>query len=318
MKIIRHFEDVPASCRAAIVAIGNFDGVHRGHQALIARASMVAKEKSAPLGVLAFEPHPQEFFRPEAECFRLTPFRSKARLLSQNGVNVLYAFPFDAALAKQSAEEFVRIVLVDSLGVRGIVIGDDFRFGKERGGNAGFLEAKGRELGFSVELFAPVTSSGEQKISSTDIRTALRSGRPEEAAALLGHWWTIEGHVQNGDHRGRELGYPTANLNLKGYLRPAFGVYAVRARVVEDDKAVACHAGVANLGGRPMFKTHEPLLETHLLGFSGNLYGKHLAVELISYLRPELNLDSVEALKSYMKTDVAAALAALDHAGVRC
>ena len=318
MKIFRHYDDVPDSCKGAVVAIGNFDGVHLGHQALIARTRELARGQSAPLGILAFEPHPQEFFRPQAECFRLTPFRTKARLLADHSVDILYALPFDATMARKSAGEFVCDVLVNGLGVRAVIVGADFQFGKGRGGDVALLADAGRRFGFQVEVFDTVTANGTQKISSSDIRAALKQCRPEVAAKLLGHWWTIEARVEQGDGRGRELGFPTANMRLDGYLKPAFGSYAVRATIVENENPIAAHCGVASLGIRPMFESPVPLLETYLFGFSGELYGKHFAVELIAYLRPEKKFDSLDALKRQMVDDSEAARAALDRAGVRC
>jgi riboflavin kinase/FMN adenylyltransferase len=313
MKIFRHYCDVPDPCRGAAVAIGNFDGVHLGHQALIARARALADKLKAPLGVLAFEPHPQEFFRPDAECFRLTPFRTKARLLAGQGVEIMYAIPFDAEMANRTADEFVRDVLVTGLGVRAVIIGADFRFGKGRVGDAAFLIEAGQRYGFAVEVFSTVTAHGAEKISSSEIRIALANGRPEEAAKLLGHFWTIEARVEHGDGRGRELGFPTANLRLDGYLKPTFGVYAVRTTILENQLPAGTYSGVANIGIRPMFRTDTPLLEVFLFDFSGDLYGKHLAVELVTYLRPEMQFGSVDALKRQMRRDSEAAHAALSH-----
>lgn len=318
MKIFRHYRDVPDSCKGAVVAVGNFDGVHLGHQALIAHARQIAERRKAPLGVLAFEPHPQEFFRPDAECFRLTPFRTKARLLAEQSVEIMYALAFDAEMAKKTADAFVRDVLVDGLGVNTVLVGADFRFGKGRAGDTALLAAMGKACGFSVDVFETVSAHDAQKISSSEIRAALKAGRPEDAARLLGHWWTIEARVEQGDARGRALGFPTANMRLDGYLRPAFGVYAVRATIFDNDKPVGSHDGVANLGIRPMFETPTPLLETFLFDYSGDLYGRHLGVELIAYLRPEMKFDSLDALKSQMTEDSEAARAALDRAGARC
>jgi riboflavin kinase/FMN adenylyltransferase len=318
MKIFRHYEDVPELCRGAVVAIGNFDGVHRGHHALIAHAKKIAKADGAPLAVLAFEPHPREFFRPTAECFRLTPFRTKARLLAEQGVEVMYALTFDAEMAKMPAEDFVRDVLVNALGVHAVLVGADFRFGKARLGDTTMLAELGARYGFAVDVFTPVIAHDDQKISSSEIRAALKDGRPGDAAKLLGHYWTIEARVEQGDARGRALGFPTANMSLNGYLLPAFGVYAVRVTVTENEKAVGIYRGVANLGIRPMFKTDTPLLESYLFDFSGDLYGKHLAVELIAYIRPEVKFDSPDALIARMHEDGAAARAALDRALGRC
>lgn len=311
MKIFRHYDDIPDAFRGAVVALGNFDGVHLGHQALIARARQHAEERNAPLGVIAFEPHPQEFFRPQAESFRLTPFRAKARLIADLGVNVMFALNFDAEMAQKSAQDFVLDVLVGGLGVSCIVVGEDFRFGKGRAGDIAVLSYMGEMEGFSVDMFDTVTIADGEKISSTRIRDALKAGKPDEAAKLLGHWWAVEARVEHGDKRGRTIGVPTANMKLDHCLKPAFGVYAVRATIFEDDQPVGTHDGVANFGIRPMFETPTPLLETWLFDFDGDLYGKHLSVELIAYLRPEAKFDGLEALKVQIAKDAADARAAL-------
>ncbi|MBV8977390.1 MAG: bifunctional riboflavin kinase/FAD synthetase [Alphaproteobacteria bacterium] len=310
MKIFRHYRDVPGAYQGAVVAVGNFDGVHRGHQALIAEAGRKAQERGAALCVLAFEPHPQEFFRPSPQSFRLTPFRVKARLLAELGVDAMFALPFDAQLATKSAQEFVLDVLVGGLAVGCVVVGGDFQFGKGRAGNTTVLAYMGEMEGFGVEIFDAV-SDGDEKISSTAIRAALREGRPQEAARLLGHHWAVEARVEHGDKRGRAIGVPTANMRLVDCLHPAFGVYAVRASILEDERVVARHNGVANFGIRPMFESKVPLLETLLFDFAGDLYGKHLSVELIAYLRPEMNLPDLASLKAQIAKDAEAAKAIL-------
>jgi riboflavin kinase/FMN adenylyltransferase len=314
MRIFRHYQDVPDAYRGAVVALGNFDGVHRGHQALIGQARRMADERGAPLGVIAFEPHPQEFFRPPAESFRLTPFRTKARLIAELGTDAMFALSFDAEMAARQAHEFVLDVLVDGLGVGAIVVGQDFQFGKARTGNVTSLAYMGEQEGFGVTVFDPVTVEGHEKISSTHIREALKAGRPQEAADLLGHWWSVEARVEHGDARGRTIGFPTANMRVDDFLRPAYGIYAVRATVIEDDKPVGCYDGVANFGVRPMYRIDTPLLETFLFDFNGDLYGKHLAVEMIHYIRPEAKLEGLDALKAQIAKDSAAARAALAKA----
>ena len=311
MRIFRHLDDVPEALKGAIVAVGNFDGVHRGHQALIAEARRIALERHAPLGVLAFEPHPQEFFHPNSACFRLTPFRTKARLIAEQGVDAMYALAFDGEMAARSAQDFILDILVAGLAVGQVVVGPDFRFGKGRSGDTAVLGYMGEMEGFGVSLVDPVIDQAHGKISSTRIREALKGGKPEEAARLLGHAWTIEAHVEHGDKRGRTIGFPTANTRLDGYLEPAFGVYAVRAAVLEGDKIVSRHEGVANLGIRPMFETQTPLLETHLFDFAGDLYGRHLAVELVAHLRPEAKFASLDELKAQIARDVEVARAVL-------
>jgi riboflavin kinase/FMN adenylyltransferase len=302
MRILRHYRNPPAEAKGAVLALGNFDGVHRGHQALINEARGIAKAMERPLAALVFEPYPREFFRPGDEAFRLTPFRAKARLLSELGVEFLIVLGFDAEMAGRLAQDFVMDVLVRELEVAQIVVGEDFRFGKGRGGDVTVLGYMGEMEGFGITVFKAITEGGE-KISSSKVRAALKSGRPDEAARLLGHWWNVEAHVASGDRRGRSLGFPTANLKLEHTLQPAFGIYAVRART-HDGRV---HDGVANFGIRPMFQLPTPLMEVHLFDFSGNLYGEVLSVELIAYLRGEERFADMEALKAQMARDAQAA-----------
>ena len=298
MQVFRHYEQVPESARGATVAIGNFDGVHVGHQALLARA----KARGGRLGVLVFEPHPQEFFRPDAPRFRLTPFRAKARLLERYGVELLFALHFDAAFAALTADEFIERVLVKGLGVRHVIVGEDFCFGKGRQGNLALLRKRGAELGFDVTTFGLVGEGEASKISSTSIREALRDGKPEVAARLLGHPWTVEGRVEGGDRRGRTIGFPTANVSLEGYLEPALGVYAVRVEVGGRK-----YGGVANFGRRPTFDKKDVLLEVHIFDFEGDIYGQPIVVSFISFLRPEMKFPGLDALKAQIARDSDAA-----------
>jgi riboflavin kinase/FMN adenylyltransferase len=311
LRIFRHFEDIPGDLRGAVVAIGNFDGVHRGHRALIAEARRQAEANGAPLAVLSFEPHPQEFFRPSPDCFRLTPLRTKSRLLADLGVDVLFALPFDGDMARRSPEDFVENILVKGLGISGVVVGHDFEFGQKRAGNLNTLRDLSGKYGFSVTAFDTVTASGDDKISSTLIRQMLKQAKPEEAARLLGHPWTIEARVEHGDARGRTMGFPTANMHLHHCLAPAYGVYAVRVAILEGDHAVARHDGVANFGIRPMYQVNVPLLETHLFDFDGDLYGKYLSVEMIRYIRPEAKFPSLADLIAQIGADAARARAIL-------
>jgi riboflavin kinase/FMN adenylyltransferase len=308
MRIFRHFEDVPDAFKGAVVAIGNFDGVHKGHQALIAEAKAEAQSAGRPLAVLAFEPHPQEFFRPRPDSIRLTPLRMKARLLAELGVDALFALTFDASMAGRTAPEFVRDVLVGGLGAKAIMVGPDFEFGKGRGGNLGTLKEMGAAERFSVTCFEMVTTPnssdhGAAKISSTRIRQALAAARPEEAAMLLGRWWAIEARVEHGDGRGRTMGFPTANMHLGHCFAPGFGVYAVRVTLMDNETPLSRHDGVANFGTRPMYQTVVPLMEAHLFDFDGDLYGRHLMVELISYIRPEAKFADLAALIAQIGQD---------------
>jgi riboflavin kinase/FMN adenylyltransferase len=310
MRIFRHFDDVPAAFRGAVVAIGNFDGVHRGHRALIAQAKAVAEARRCPLAVLTFEPHPHEYFRSHrqepaqsTECFRLTPLRTKARLLADLGVDALFALTFDADIARRSPQDFALNVLVEGLSASGVVVGRDFEFGQKRIGNLETLKQLGSALDFSVTAFDTVRAAGDEKISSTLIRQLLKDARPEDAARLLGHPWIIEARVEHGDARGRTMGFPTANMHLHHCLAPSYGVYAVRVTILEGDQAISCHDGVANFGIRPMYQVNTPLLETHLFDFDGDLYGKYLSVELIQYIRPEARFSSLEALIAQIAAD---------------
>ncbi|MEY4965600.1 MAG: hypothetical protein RL274_1183 [Pseudomonadota bacterium] len=307
MRIFRHFEDVPAGLRGAVVAVGNFDGVHRGHRALIAEAKVQAEARKAPLAVLSFEPHPQEYFRPSPESFRLTPLRAKARLLADLGVDALFALNFDGEMASRSPQDFVQTVLLDGLSLSGVVVGHDFEFGKGRAGNLAALSYMGEMEGFTVTAFDTVTASGAEKISSTLIRQLLKAAKPEEAARLLGHWWAVEARVEHGDARGRTMGFPTANMHLGHCLAPAFGVYAVRVSILDNDRVVSRHDGVANFGIRPMYQVNVPLMETHLFDFDGDLYGKYLSVELVSWIRAEAKFPSLEALIAQIGADAAKA-----------
>jgi riboflavin kinase/FMN adenylyltransferase len=322
MRIFRHFQDVPPLLRGAVVAVGNFDGVHLGHRALIDEAARQARAGGAPLAVLAFEPHPQEFLRTlreepgEPESFRLTPLRTKARLLAELGADVFFALPFDAAMAARGPDVFVRDVLVDGLGVSSVVVGEDFVFGKGRGGNLQTLKDAGARHGFCVTAFhtvlAPTSDQrGGEKVSSTRIREALKAAHPGEAAKLLGRHWAVEARVEHGDGRGRLMGFPTANMHLGHCLAPAFGVYAVRAAIVENDKVIERHDGVANFGIRPMYEVKVPLMETHLFDFDGDLYGKHLSVELVDYIRPEMRFSGLPALVAQIADDAQQARAIL-------
>lgn len=316
MRIFRHFEDVPQSLRGSVVAVGNFDGVHLGHRALIGEAAKAARLAGRPFAVLAFEPHPQEFLRPSPESFRLTPLRTKARLIAELGADAFFALTFDAAMAARTADTFVREVLVEGLGASAVVVGGDFVFGRGRGGNLETLRASGARHGFSVTAFQTIlapTSDRQagEKISSTRIREALKAARPGEAAQLLGRHWAVEARVEHGDGRGRTMGFPTANMRLGHCLAPAFGVYAVRAAIMENDQVIGRHDGVANFGIRPMYAVSVPLMEAHLFDFDADLYGKHLSVELVEYIRPEMRFTDLPALIAQIAEDAQEARAIL-------
>ncbi len=301
MRILRQYTDVPGQYRCGVAAVGNFDGVHLGHRAVIDRAKRIARDLGRPLAVITFEPHPREFFAPKAPPFRLTPFRTKAHLLQESGVDLLLAVPFDRALSLKPADEFVRDVLVDGMAARHVVVGYDFAFGHKRSGNTERLREIAAQSGFALTAVEPAGEDG-LVYSSTRIRDCLWQGQPRQAAELLGHWWEVEGHVQPGDQRGRALGFPTANFTVDGYVEPAFGVYAVRVGE-EIGRSVTWRDGVANLGRRPTFGKEDTVLEVHLLDFSGDLYGKLLRVAFVDFIRPERKFDGIEALKSQIAAD---------------
>lgn len=299
MRIVRDYIFVKPEDRGASAAIGNFDGVHRGHQSVIQIAREAAPD--APLGVLTFEPHPREYFAPDAPAFRLTGSKARASRLAKLGVERLYELNFNAALAALSPEAFAREVIRDGLGLRHVVVGSDFCFGKRRAGNAQDLLRFGAEMGFGVTI-AELLEAGDETVSSTAIRQALSDGRPRDAAQMLGHWHRIEGVVIGGEQRGRVLGYPTANMSIDGLHPPAFGVYAVLVEVLDGPHKGNYH-GAASLGIRPMFDGQYPNIETFLFDFSGDLYGSTLSVGLVEFLRPELKFDGLDALIAQMDSD---------------
>lgn len=291
--------------RGAAVAIGNFDGVHLGHQSVLALARAAAAEIDAPFGVVTFEPHPRAFFAADAPPFRLMRGETRARRLDKLGVEQLYELEFDAALAGLSPEAFMSEILAAGLGVRHLVAGADFRFGKGRAGDAGMLRDAGPGLGFGVTI-APLVSDAEGDFSSTAIRAALTAGHPEQAARMLGHWHRIEGRVEHGEKRGRDLGFPTINLDLDGLHLPRFGVYSVIVDVLDGENA-GRWPGAASIGVRPTFGESRPVLEVFLIGFSGDLYGAAVSVALVGFQRPELKFDTSAALVAQMQEDVAEA-----------
>lgn len=297
---------LPDHLRGAHVAIGNFDGVHRGHQAVLAAALDRAGAAGRPTLALTFEPHPRSFFAPDRPVFRLTPAEAKARLVRALGLDGLVVCRFDADFAGLGAEAFVAEVLVGRLGLSGATIGWDFHFGHGREGTPAFLDAAGRRHGFTVDVVDPFSSEDGETVSSSRIRAALAAGDLAEAAGLLGYRWFVEGTVVGGDRRGRDLGFPTANIRLADDCRLAHGVYAVTFAVDGVSRE-----GVANWGRRPQFDNGAPVLETFLFDFAGDLYGKHAEIAFVSRLRPEAKFGSVDALVEQMHRDVAEARAVL-------
>ena len=296
----------PAAFRGGVVALGNFDGFHLGHQAVVGRAVERARREGRPALVATFDPHPVRFFRPDTPPFRLTTLDQRERLFAAAGADAVVVFRFDAALAALTAEAFVAERLAAYLGVAGVVTGEDFTFGAQRSGDVGVLGRLGEAHGYAAETVGPVTLDGAA-VSSSRIRHALQAGNPREAARLLTRPFAIEGRVQHGDKLGRTIGYPTANLDMGPYLRPAYGIYAVRGRLA-DGRVLN---GAANLGVRPTFNPPKELLEPYFFDFAGDLYGQRLEVELVEYLRPEAKFDGLDALTAQMERDCARARAVL-------
>jgi riboflavin kinase/FMN adenylyltransferase len=313
MHVFHGYDHVPLGLRGAALAIGNFDGVHRGHQALIARANERARAStrhgaSHLSGVIAFEPHPREFFHPERPHFRLTTLAQKLALFERFGLDLAIVLPFDLKLAALTAAEFVEQVLVAGLGVRHVVVGYDFYFGKGRGGNADYMRHAGAEMGFGVSVIDPVAEEGEV-VSSSAIRAEIAQGDVKGAAHMLGHYWRAAGKVKGGAKRGTGLGFPTANITLPRGTTLAHGIYAAFIHVHG-----ARHLGAAYLGTRPTFDNGLPVLETFLIDFDGDLYGREIEIEFVDFIRSDKRFEGIEALKAAMERDCAEARAILEAA----
>ena len=304
-------ETLPADLTGGAVAIGNFDGVHRGHQALLARTIADAKALSAKALVFTFEPNPRSFFRPDEPVFRLTPPAARARLLTALGLDGLAVARFDRSLSSLSAEAFIDTVLAGQLKARSITVGEDFRFGAKRTGTTATLVEAGLGKGFEVDVVAPVIDGEGDRFSSSGIREALAAGDVELANRGLGYRWFVTGTVIPGEQRGRELGFPTANIRLPADCRLRHGIYAVTLK----RPGGAILPAVASYGRRPQFDNGAPLLEVHVLDFAGDLYGSEVVVTFHAWIRPEMKFDSVEALIAAMATDVATARTMLTTAG---
>jgi riboflavin kinase / FMN adenylyltransferase len=294
-----------ATARGAVVAIGNFDGVHRGHRALIDKALARARATGKLAGAIVFEPHPREFFVPDEQHFRLTPLPEKLRLFEAIGLDLVRVLTFDLALSRMSADAFIQHILVDELAISGAVVGYDFFFGHKRSGTPQMLSEAGRSHGFTVEIVPPVAELGEV-FSSTAVRLKLAEGDFRGAAQALGRWWRVTGTVVGGAKRGTGMGYPTANVPMPKGTALAHGIFAVRV-LIEG----GWHDGAAYLGTRPTFDDGMPVLEVFLFDFDGDLYGRTIAVEFIEFLRPDRKFDSMDALVAQMDIDVAKARAVL-------
>ena len=305
MEIIRHSDDLPKTMAGAVAALGNFDGFHRGHQVVVGEAGRLAKKADVPLMVVVTEPHPRSFFNPDAEPFRLTPFRERLALLEHFGVDIAVVLPFSKDLASLTPEQFTEGVLKKGLKVSGVVVGYDYRFGKGRAGDVTVLTDLGKKFGFAVteipQVHFGVEGAAGEPYSSTLVRSALKEGKARRAAALLGHWWTINGPIIDGEKRGRRIGFPTANIEIHDSIVPRLGVFAVRAWV--EGAGGKLFDGVANIGVRPTFDENKVLLEAHLFDFSGDHYGRHIRLHFIGGIRPEKKFENVNQLVSQIKQD---------------
>ncbi|MBM0171333.1 bifunctional riboflavin kinase/FAD synthetase [Altererythrobacter sp. C41] len=299
MRWLDHRERIPESLRGAIIALGNFDGFHKGHQAVAREAIEWARAEGRPAIIATFDPHPVRFFKPDVPPFRLTTLEQRQELYLAAGATAMLVFHFDAELANTTAEDFVRVLLADRLGVAGVVTGEDFTFGKGRTGDRARLAELGREVGIAARAVQPVMEGGAP-VSSSRIREALREGDPQAAAALLTRPFAIRGVVEHGDKRGRDIGYPTANLAIENYLRPRFGIYAVTGRVLATGQILK---GAANIGVRPQFEPPKELLEPHFFDFSGDLYGQEIEIAFHHFLRPEAKFDSLDSLVAQIERD---------------
>jgi len=299
MRIYRQAKSLQGQHRGAVIAVGNFDGVHRGHRTVIAEAGRIAASAGLPWGVLTFEPHPRNVFQPDVAPFRLTPFRAKAELIAGLGVDFMIAQKFDLDFSRQSAAGFVEDYLVGTLKVHHVVAGYDFKFGHKRQGSCETLLAEGQKLGFGFTVVAAASDDGGGLYSSSRTRELIAAGDMAGAEAVLSRPFSISGRVQGGDKRGRTIGFPTANLALGGYIRPAFGVYAVRM-TLSGGRAVD---GVANLGLRPTFDGTAPRLEVHLFDFAEDIYDMRVSVALLEMIRAEKKFDGLDALKAQIARD---------------
>ena len=301
MRTIRDFGDIPDECRGSVAAIGNFDGVHLGHLQVINSAKEFAGHAGAKLAVLTFEPHPRQYFAPDAPAFRLMNAEAKARRLSTVGIELMFELRFDAALAGLNAGEFSRNILASGMGIRCAVVGEDFRFGKGRSGDAEQLSKLGGEHGFDTRIVS-IAGNEDCRWSSTSVRKALSDGRTGDAARILGHWHRIEGRVVSGQHRGHKLGFPTANIPLDGLHLPRFGVYAVFVDVLSGPHK-GRYEGSASIGIRPTFGENSANLEVFILDFAADIYGETISVALVEFQRPEEAFSTADELVTQMVLD---------------
>ena len=308
MKIVRSITQASSSQEPAVIVLGNFDGFHKGHQVVVGEAGRIAREQGLPLAVFTTEPHPRSFFADqlgkEQESFRLTAFQARSNLLEVFGVDILYVLDFDKDMAATSADDFVQSILLERLRAKHIVVGYDYQFGKGRVGDVTLLQNLSKKLGFDLTIINPVTLDnkvdGGEIYSSSLVREALKNGEVRQAANILGHWWSIIGTVIDGDKRGRELGFPTINVDFGDSIIPRHGVYAVRLTIEGKDKQFE---GAANIGRRPTFGQGSELLEVYIFDFDEEIYGLEVAVEIVAFIRDEARFESVEELIKYIDDD---------------
>ncbi len=297
MKTIKSYRELPNEAKACVVALGNFDGVHKGHRKIIEETIKIAKDKKTKSAVMTFEPHPAAILRPDNKNFRLTDLKMKEKLISEIGADFLFTIPFTEDFSKITAEDFIKTILIDSLQVKHVVIGHDFIFGHNRTGNPDFMQKKSAELSFGITIISAIKDENEI-CSSTSVREALRQGDLKRVNKILGRNYSIDGLVIKGDARGRQIGFPTANINLGDLIRPAFGVYAVKIRL--EDKI---YNAVANIGIRPTFGKESELLEVHIFNFDKNIYDSSVNIEFIDYIRTETKFKNVDELTKQILID---------------
>ncbi|PCJ99367.1 MAG: bifunctional riboflavin kinase/FMN adenylyltransferase [Zetaproteobacteria bacterium] len=300
MQLFDTYENIPFNAQGCVVIIGNFDGVHKGHQALIDKAHMIAKESQKPLAVLTFEPHPRQLFRPDEPPCRITPQDLKAERLALHNVDYVFSLPFDWDFASQSAQDFIQNILIGGLNASHVIVGHDFKFGQLRKGTPQTIKA----AGLPVTIISEVKGENNCNLSSSHVRQLLRHGKIEEANAILGWDWEIRGEIFKGDQRGRELGYPTANMKLNNIVHPAYGIYACLTRIKGENTWMT---GAANIGIRPMFEVPIAQVETFIFDFDQEIYGKTLCVRPIKRLRSEAKFNSLDNLIIQMEKDCAQA-----------
>lgn len=302
MKIITNYEACPLDARGAAIALGNFDGVHRGHQEIIRITKEISRNNSIPSAVMTFEPHPASIFKPNLPPNRITPFPAKSKKISELGIDIIFAFKFDEAFSKITAQKFVDNILINKLAAKSIVIGYDFIFGHNREGNAKFLEQKSSSSGFSLTIVEPVKQNEKngEIYSSTKIRQFLQNGEIEKANNFLGYNYFIYGKVEHGEKRGREIGYPTANIYLTDHLRPKFGVYQVRVKIDKSDKWLPA---IASIGCKPTYDDNREVLEVFIFDFNDDIYNKEIQVEFLKFIREEIRFSDTPSLMNQIKTD---------------